>query len=170
MDVDGDKDTKVKDSVRDDLCAGGIAAGAKSFTPKSLESKSFSTTFIAFLELAQKANSIHSRAISIQLFESLEPVFKALGTAEPAQKLLFKNAVQLTKVASILKDMLYKPQYASYGADTKLKRAKVLTSIAVIPGSLGKEVMGDSIDEEVKNEPADSVKEELKRARTALTS
>jgi hypothetical protein len=167
MEVDGDKETKVKDSVRDDLCAGGITASAKSFGPKSLASKDFPSNFLQFLETAQKANSMHSRAISIQLFESLEPLFKALGTAKLA---LLKNTTQVTKIAIMLKEMLYKPQYASYGADTKLKRAKVLTAIASLAEKeLATQIMGDSIYEEIRNEPAESVKEELKRARIALS-
>lgn len=178
MDIDGDKETKIKESVRDDLCVGAIAAAAMSFSPKTIESKgerqrlnSISQRRLTlvdcphllfkFLVLAQKANNIHARAISIQLFESLEPLCKSFALTS------FDNEKEL---AALLKEMLYKPQYASYGADTKLKRARVLTAIANMPGTIGKEVLGDSIGEEIRNEPADSVREELKRAKLGLHS
>ncbi|KAF2671482.1 ARM repeat-containing protein [Microthyrium microscopicum] len=162
MDVDGED--KVKDIVRDDLLAGAITSSAKSFKSTVIKDNDFAPRFMSFLDMAVKANSVQSRHVSISLFEVLEPLLSSIDTSR-ADLLKSKES----QIASRLKVLLFKPQYASYGADTKLKRAKAIHAVAKIPSkSLGKAVLEESLGSEAKSEPTDAVREELFKAVKAI--
>jgi hypothetical protein len=62
--------------------------------------------------------------------------------------------------------LLFQPLYPSYGAEFKLQRAKVVFIVAGLP--YGRAVLEDRLDGEIAGEPAEAVREELKKARSRL--
>ena len=114
-----------------------------------------------YLDLAIRANAVQSRHVSVTLFESMEPLLRSLD--DDNTKLLKPKESQ---IASRVKALLFKPQYASYGIDAKLKRAKLVTAAFGVPlEALREQICGNALDEDIASEPSGAVKEELKKAR-----
>src|ERR1700760_4158001 len=101
-----------------------------------------------------RANSVQSRHVSVTLFEAMEPLLRALDDGvvqvlQPTER----------KIATRMKELLFRPQYASYGIDAKLKRAKLVTAAASLSlDAVREEISGEQLDEDIASEPSDSVK------------
>jgi hypothetical protein len=119
---------------------------------------------IAYMEMAIKANGVHNKAVSTTVFESLEAMFKKWD-ANVVAALSAKEADIVDRVGTLL----YQRQYDSFGLVFKMQRVKAVAALMEVPWkSAIVEILGSRLDEEITLEPADPVREELKKAQRKL--
>jgi hypothetical protein len=163
MEVDGSADETISSSVKDDIISFAVAAAGQSFITITWKSSDIANTLGEFLGLAVTAISVQGRQIAIACMTALGAVLGSIDSGIAA-RVAGKEAVTV----SSLKKLLFQPLYPSYGAEFKLQRAKVVFIVAGLP--YGRAVLEDRLDGEIAGEPAEAVREELKKARSRLNT
>jgi proteasome component ECM29 len=176
MDVDGDDDTtKVKEGDKDAILLGAIKAVRSAlYSPLARQSSEHSTQLVPHLTLLSKANSTHSRPVSLEVLTTLkDTVFPELNKS-PSSKV---SASQNKKLIVLLGQLLFQPRYNAFPEDGRLQRAKTLAALADVGSSgssdwlvIAKEViLGEGrLDEVLQSERVPRVKEALIAAGKTL--
>jgi len=119
---------------------------------------------LAYLDMVIKANGVHNKAVSTTTFESLEAMFKKWDASAVAA-LSSKEAEMVDRIGTLL----YQRQYDSFGLTFKMQRVKAVAALMEVPWkSAIVDIFGSRLEEEITLEPADPVREELKKAQGKL--
>jgi hypothetical protein len=120
---------------------------------------------ISYLDMTIKANGVHNKAVSTTVFEALEAMFKKWD-AKVVTTLSSKEADIVDRIGNLL----YQRQYDSFGLVFKMQRVKAVVALVEVPWkSAIVEIFGSRLEEEITLEPADPVREELKRVLGKLS-
>jgi hypothetical protein len=123
----------------------------------------FPKTFARFVEIMSSANSIQDKLVAEAVFEALGDAFHSMSKSMPASTI--PDEAELVQQ---LQSLLFQPRYLAGGETLRTKRARAISRLAKLSGSLARSVLETELAGQIASEPIESVRAILQEAQSLI--